>query len=191
MSEIEPYCWLSCDDAYEMPAEIQDLVADIPEQGALRVWTHYAGDSFASTLAHIGPVFSDPEYGTLTLAERKLIATVVSAINGCVTCLVIHGHNFGELIGDHPRARRIGINYRSVPLSPRERAMADYATKLTESPGKSDPVDLEPLRTAGLSDNDIYHLVETISLWNWSNRMTIGLGLRPDDDFMNTVSPAS
>src|SRR5205085_1432331 len=107
----------------------------------------------------------------------------VSAINGCITCLVVHGHNLGELTGNHGRARRITINYRAVALSPRERAMADYAAKLTEVPSRMEAADLEPLREAGLSEKDIYHLCETTALFNFTNRLTSGLGCRPDDEF--------
>jgi AhpD family alkylhydroperoxidase len=74
--------------------------------------------------AYMMPAFVDPSYGLLTIAEREFIAVVVSSTNSCPTCLVFHGHNLGKEIGDHGRARRIGINYRAVELTVEERAIA-------------------------------------------------------------------
>ena len=107
----------------------------------------------------------------------------------CVTCLIIHTHTLGELIGDHGRARRLAINYRTVTLSDRERAIADFVTKLTETPSKSEPDDLEKLRAVGLSEEEIYWVAETACVFNYTNRSTSALGFRPDDDYMEGLSP--
>lgn len=173
-----------------MPAKWREMFDGVPEMNSLRVSTYYGAETFEATGAFVGPVCLDPNYGTLSMTERELVATVVSAFNGCITCAILHTHNLGKLMRDHGKARRIAVNYRAVPLSSRERAMSDYAVKLTETPNRMEAADLDVLRKAGLTDKDIYHLVETVAIFNWSNRMTSGLGFRPDDEFIATISPA-
>ncbi|MCB2051544.1 MAG: peroxidase-related enzyme [Novosphingobium sp.] len=188
-SKSDPYSWLPCDNAYEMPDEWLDLLEDVPEKHSMRVLAFYGKESFGRSSAYVGPIFYDPEYGTLTLKERELVALVVSSMNGCVSCVIPHKYNLGKLLDDHGRAERIAINYRTVQLTERERAMVDHAVKLTESPNTSDPGDLRILRDKGLSDQDIYFLVELIATVNWSNRLTSGLGLRVDDEFSEMIAP--
>ncbi len=74
-----------------------------------------------------------------------------------------HGYILGKYIGDHSRARRIAINYRTVALSAQERAIADFAVKVTEQPGKLEPSDIEKLREVGLSDAKIFYVIENRS----------------------------
>ena len=185
----DPYSWLKGDDDYKLPDEMLATLEGIPEKGSMRVLASLVKDLFENTGPHMGRVLWDPEYSALSLAERKFIGTVVSSINGCVTCLIIHMHVLGELIGDHGRARRLGINYRTVTLSTRERAIADFVTKLTEMPSKSEPADLEKLRDVGLSEEEIYWVTETACIFNYTNRSTSALGFRPDDDYMESLSP--
>ena len=185
----DPYSWLKGDDDYELPDEILAALQGVPEKGSIRVLASLAEELFENTGPHVGRVLWDPEYSALSLAERKFIGAVVSSINGCVTCLIIHTHALGELIGDHGRARRLAINYRTVTLSDRERAIADFVTKLTETPSKSEPDDLEKLRAVGLGEQEIYWVTETACVFNYTNRSTSALGFRPDDDYMERLSP--
>lgn len=187
--EPDPYAWVKGDESYELPAEILEMLQGVPEVGSMTATASLVKEMFENSGPHMGRLMWDPAYTVLTLAERKFIGTVVSAINGCVTCLILHSHALGELIADHGRARRLAINYRSVTLSDRERAIGDFVTKLTETPSKSEPADLEKLRDVGLSDQEIYWVTETASTFNYTNRVTSALGYRPDDEFMESLSP--
>lgn len=184
----EPYGWLAGDDNYKLP---QEWVDNMPaaEVDAVRILASYNEAGFGRSGAFMGPVVFDPSYGLLTLAEREFIAVVVSSTNACPTCLIIHGHKLGELIGDHGRARRIAINYRAVELSAEERAIADYCVKLTEQPGRMEAADVQALRDAGLSDEKIYYVIELIGVYNLSNRWASGYGMRPGDDFLAAIAP--
>ena len=185
----EPYCWLRGDDAYQLPVEWQEMMAAVPEQEAMRIIASFDEASFGRQGMFINPIFTDPDYGALSLVERKFIGTIVSSINHCVTCLLIHGHALGELMGDHGRARRLAINYRTVSLNARELAIADYTTKITAEPGKTGPDDLQRLRDVGLSDAEIFGVVEVAAVFNLTNRFTAGLGMRPDDEFLTRITP--
>ena len=71
---------------------------------------------------------------------------------------------------------RIKRDYTKASLADRERALCDYAKKLTEAPGNMDADDLAPLRAAGLADKDIHDAVQVISYFNYINRVADALG---------------
>jgi uncharacterized peroxidase-related enzyme len=183
----DPYGWLSGKDDYQLPAEWQALMADIPEKHSARILASIDEEAFARYAMYVTPVFSDPKHGLLSLAERELIGVVVSSLNACVTCSIIHGYKLGQYIGDHGRARRIAINYRTVALSAQERAIADFAVKITERPGKLEPADLQKLRDVGLSDAKIFYVIELAAMFNFTNRIMSAYGMRPDDEFMREI----
>ena len=185
----DAYGWLAGDDSYQLPAEWLALLADIPEKHSARILASIDADSFARYAMYVTPVMSDPGHGLLSLAERELIGVVVSSINACVTCSIIHVHKLGQYIGDHDRARRIGINYRTVRLAAPERAMADFAAKLTEAPSRLEAADLQKLRDAGLSDAKIFYVIEIAAMYNFTNRIMSAYGMRPDDEFMARIAP--
>lgn len=72
-------------------------------------------------------------------------------------------------------------DYRQAPLSSRERALLDYSDKLTRSPAAMQESDLEPLRSAGLLDEDILDANLTVAYFAYVNRIADGLGVRLDD----------
>jgi uncharacterized peroxidase-related enzyme len=185
----DPYGWLSGNDDYQLPAEWQALMADIPEKHSARILASIDEETFARYAMYVTPVMSDPRHGLLSLAERELIGVVVSSINGCVTCSIIHGYKLGQYIGDHSRARRIAINCRTVALSASERAIADFAVKITEAPGKLEPADIQKLRDVGLSDAKIFYVIELTAMYNFTNRIMSAYGMRPDDEFMAGIVP--
>ena len=187
--DADAYGWLAGDDSYTLPPEC--LESPVPELHSARILASYDEAGFNRGGAFMQPIFYDPEYGCLTMAERRFIGVVVSCVNFCPTCLIIHTHKLGEAIGDHGRAKRIAINYRAVGLSVEERAIADYSVKLTEQPGPMEPADVQALRDAGISDAKIYNIVELVCVYNLTNRMTAGYGMRPDDEFMATIAPKS
>lgn len=185
----DPYGWLCGNDNYQFPAEWRQLMANSPEKHSARILASIDQESFARYVTFVNPVFDDPEHGLLSLAERELIGVVVSSRNACVTCLIIHEYKLGKYIGDHSRARRIAINYRTVALSAQERAIADFAVKITEQPGNLEPADLQQLREVGLSDAKIFYVIETAAMYNLSNRIMSAYGMRPDDEFMAEIAP--
>ena len=189
LTSNEAYAWLPGDNTYQLPTEWLELLAASPEKHSARILASIDEGSFARVATWTNSVFFDPAHGLLPLAERELIGVVVSSVNACVTCLIIHGYNLGQCIGDHGRARRIAINYRSVPLSSREWAIADFAVKITEQPGRLEPNDLQKLRDVGLSDAEIFYVVEVAATFNFTNRFTSAFGIRPDDEFMAEIAP--
>ncbi len=123
----------------------------------------------------------------LPLAERELIAVVVSATNGCGLCEIHHTNALGDALGDPVQARRIALDFHLAELSRRERALAEFASKVTRAPKEVDAGDFDALHAAGLDDADILEALETSAWFNHTNRIFISLGVRPDDHYFATA----
>jgi len=87
----------------------------------------------------------------LSKLEREMIAVVVSSANRCFYCLTAHGAAVRELSGDPELGELMVMNYRAARLSPRHRAMLDFAWKITVEPHMVDETDREALSAAGFS----------------------------------------
>lgn len=114
--------------------------------------------------------------------DRELIAVVVSAQNRCAPCLFVHSALLRELTGDAVLIARLEINDRHVDLSPRHRALADYARKITVAPHEIVPADIDALRAAGLTEREIFDAAAVAAYFNFSNRINNALGIEPDTE---------
>lgn len=119
----------------------------------------------------------------LSKLEREMIAVVVSSVNRCYYCMVAHGAAVRELSGDPELGEMLIMNYRVAPLSPRERAMLDFAVKITEASYRIEEPDREALRTVGFSDRDIWDIAAVAAFFNMSNRMASAIALMPNRDY--------
>jgi uncharacterized peroxidase-related enzyme len=119
----------------------------------------------------------------LTKAQREMIAVVVSAHNRCHYCLVSHCAVLRKLTGDPTLVEQLATNYRYATVEPRERAMLDYAVKLTGESSACTRDDLEALRDVGWSDEDILDIAEVAAMFNYTNRLASGLGWQPNPEY--------
>jgi uncharacterized peroxidase-related enzyme len=119
----------------------------------------------------------------LTKAEREMIAVAVSAQNHCFYCLVAHGAVLRVRSKDEVQADTIAANYRAADLTPRQRAMLDFAVKITNDSDTCGDADIAGLRAHGFSDEDIMDIAQTAALFNYSNRVASALELRPNREF--------
>lgn len=89
-----------------------------------------------------------------------------------------------RILSKKPRlADQISANYRHADLSPRERAMLDFAVKVTSSSAAIEPADLEAMRAHGFTDSDIWDIGAVAAFFNLSNRMANLAGMRPNREF--------
>jgi len=119
----------------------------------------------------------------LSKLEREMVAVVVSSANRCYYCLVAHGQAVRRLSGDPELGEMMVMNYRVAKLEPRQRAMLDFAWKLTTTPYLVDDADREALRAVGLSNEDIFDLAETVAFFNLSNRMASATDMMPNREY--------
>jgi uncharacterized peroxidase-related enzyme len=116
----------------------------------------------------------------LSKLEREMIAVAVSSQNKCYYCLVAHGAAVRQLSGDAALGELMAMNYRAARLSRRERAMLDFAVKVTVESWKIEEDDREELRRAGFTDRDIWDIAAVASFFNMSNRMASATDMRPN-----------
>ena len=120
----------------------------------------------------------------LSKLERELIAVAVSSVNQCYYCLTAHGAAVRQLSGQPALGEQMVMNYRaSDQLSPKQRAMLDFADKLTRTPHAMTEADRQQLRDAGYMDRDIWDIASVASFFNMSNRMAAAVDMRPNDEY--------
>jgi uncharacterized peroxidase-related enzyme len=116
----------------------------------------------------------------LSKLEREMIAVAVSSHNRCYYCLVAHGAAVRQLSGDPALGELMVMNYRAARLSPRHRAMLDFAVKLTAEPWKVEDDDRAGLCEVGFSDRDIWDISAVAAFFNMTNRVASATDMRPN-----------
>lgn len=119
----------------------------------------------------------------LTPLEREMIAVVVSSINRCWYCQVAHGAAVRALSGDPALGEAMVMNYRAAELPPRQRAMLDFAAKLTSHSAEMDEADRATLRDHGFSERDIWDIASVAAFFNMTNRVASASDMRPNTDY--------
>jgi uncharacterized peroxidase-related enzyme len=116
----------------------------------------------------------------LSKLEREMIAVAVSSYNRCYYCLVAHGAAVRALSGDPAVGELMVMNYRAAPLSKRQRAMLDFAVKLTAEPWTVEEKDRDALRRTGFSERDIWDIAAVAGFFNMTNRVASATDMRPN-----------
>ena len=120
----------------------------------------------------------------LTKAQREMIAVVVSVANHCHYCIVSHTAALRKLTKDPDLVDRLATGYKYADLDPRDRAMLDFAVKLTEASDRCTDGDVQALRDAGWKDEEIMDIAQVAAMFNFTNRLASGLGWLPNDEFV-------
>jgi len=169
----------------DLPEKIQSLFGKAKERlgfipQVFRVYAHRP-ERFSAWFAHFSQVMEPTEH--LTAADREMIAVVVSSANRCTYCVVSHGHDLRQALDDVVMADRIMVNWRSAGLNARDSAICDFAERLACDPATVGPQDLSQLADAGLPDEAIWDVVELVSMYSFTNRMSSALGMMPNREY--------
>ena len=121
--------------------------------------------------------------GSLSKGEREMIIVATSAANQCLYCVVAHGailrvYEKAPLLAD-----QIAVNHRKAPITPRQRAMLDFAMKVTTASHAIDEADFAALRAHGFDDEDAWDIGAIAAFFGLSNRMANLAAMRPNDEF--------
>ena len=119
----------------------------------------------------------------LNAAEREMIAVAVSMANGCLYCLVAHGAALREALGDPIRADRITLDYRRAGLDAKMEAVLDFAVKLTKQMVECSAADLVHLQSFGLTQEEVWDVIEIAAMYNFTNRMAAATGMIPNREY--------
>ena len=119
----------------------------------------------------------------LTKGEREMIVTTTSAANHCLYCVVAHGailriYEKKPLVAD-----QVATNYRKADISPRQRAMLDFAMKVCLNSHEIEDADFAPLHEQGFSDEDIWDIASITAFFGLSNRIASFSNMLPNTEF--------
>jgi uncharacterized peroxidase-related enzyme len=121
--------------------------------------------------------------GGLSKAEREMIVVATSGANGCQYCVVAHGAILRIRAKNPLIADQVAVNYRKADLSPRERAMLDFAMKVALDSGSIVDADYEELRTQGFAADEAWDIAAIAAFFAMSNRLANASSMRPNDEF--------
>jgi uncharacterized peroxidase-related enzyme len=119
----------------------------------------------------------------LSKGDKEMIIVATSGANQCLYCVVAHGallriYEKAPLVAD-----QVATNYRKADITPRQKAMLDFAMKVCENSAAVDEADFAALRAHGFSDEDAWDIAGITALFGLSNRMASMMSLRPNDEF--------
>ncbi len=123
------------------------------------------------------------EGGSLTKGEREMIVTATSAANQCLYCVVAHGAILRIYEKKPMVADQVAVNYRKADITPRQRAMLDFAMKVSQRSHEIEDRDFELLHAHGFDDEDIWDIAAITAFFDLSNRMASFSGMQPNPEF--------
>jgi uncharacterized peroxidase-related enzyme len=121
--------------------------------------------------------------GGLTKAEREMIVVATSSANQCQYCVIAHGAILRIRAKNPLLADQIAANYRKADITPRQRAMLDFAMKVSQEAQLVSEADFAALSEHGFSEDDIWDIAAISAFFALSNRMANVTAMRPNDEF--------
>lgn len=186
----ENISWFPVPDEDELPDNLRGLMMKARQKlgfvpNVFRVMS-YRPERLSAWFAHYKQLHEPTE--SLSAAEREMIAVAVSMANGCLYCLVSHGAALREAmvreaLGDPVQGDRITLDYQRARVSPKMRAVLDYAVKLTVEPRECSPHDIEHLKSFGLTTEEVWDVIEIAAMYNFTNRMAHATGMMPNPEY--------
>jgi len=121
--------------------------------------------------------------GGLSKAEREMIVVATSNANQCQYCVVAHGAILRIRAKNPLLAEQVAINHRKADITPRQKAMLDFAMTVSQTPGRTGEADFAALHAHGFTDEDIWDIGAIAAFFGLSNRMANLADMRPNDEF--------
>ncbi|WP_194727017.1 peroxidase-related enzyme [Noviherbaspirillum malthae] len=121
--------------------------------------------------------------GSLTKADREMIVTTTSAKNNCLYCVVAHGALLRIYAKQPLVADQVAVNHLKADITPRQKAMLDFAVKVCLDSQSVGDEDYAALRGHGFDDEDIWDIAAITAFFGLSNRLANVIGMRPNEEF--------
>ncbi|WP_372057006.1 peroxidase-related enzyme [Tistrella mobilis] len=169
----------------EMPEDIRDRLLKVQEKSGFipNVFVVLARrpDEFRAFFAYHDALMDKP--GNLTKAEREMIVVATSNANQCQYCVVAHGAILRIRAKNPLIADQVAINYRKADITERQRAMLDFAMKVSFEAYAVEEEDFVTLAAHGFTEEDAWDIAGIASFFGLSNRMANVTRMRPNDEF--------
>jgi 4-carboxymuconolactone decarboxylase len=169
----------------DMPTDIRERIEAVQEKSGFipnvfLVLAHRP-EEFRAFFAYHDALMDKP--GNLTKAEREMIVVATSNVNQCQYCVVAHGAILRIRAKDPLIADQVAINYRKADITDRQKAMLDFAMKVSQSAQLVGDADLETLKTHGFNEEDAWDIAAIAAFFGLSNRLANVTSMRPNREF--------
>jgi uncharacterized peroxidase-related enzyme len=170
----------------DLPADIRERIEQVQEKAGFvpnvfLALAHRPAEFRAFMAYHDALLVKDT--GSLTKGEREMIIVATSGANNCLYCVVAHGAILRVYEKKPLVADQVAINHRKADITPRQKAMLDFAPKVTRASHEIGETDFDALRIHGFDDEDIWDIAGISAFFGLSNRMANLMSLRPNDEF--------
>lgn len=169
----------------DMPDDIRTRLTAVQEKNGFipnvfLVLAHRP-DEFRAFLAYHDALMDKP--GNLTKAEREMIVVATSSINQCQYCVIAHGAILRIRAKDPLIADQVAANYRKADITPRQKAMLDFAVKVSAAAYNVGEDDFATLAEHGFDQEDMWDMAAISSFFGMSNRLANVTNMRPNPEF--------
>jgi uncharacterized peroxidase-related enzyme len=169
----------------DLPADVRERILAVQEKSGFvpNVFLALAHrpDEFRAFFAYHDALME--KQGGLSKAEREMIVVATSGANDCQYCVVAHGAILRIRAKNPLVADQVAVNYRKADITPRQRAMLDFAMKVALDSGAIGETDFEALRAQGFSQDDGWDIVAIAAFFAMSNRLANASSMRPNEEF--------
>jgi uncharacterized peroxidase-related enzyme len=169
----------------DMPADIRERIQAVQEKSGFipNVFLVLARrpEEFRAFFAYHDALMDKP--GNLSKAEREMIVVATSNVNQCQYCVVAHGAILRIRAKDPLIADQVAINYRKADITTRQKAMLDFAMKVSQSAHLVGDDDIETLKAHGFDDEDVWDIAAIAAFFALSNRLANVTNMRPNREF--------
>jgi len=169
----------------ELPDDIREKILAVQEKAGfvpnVFLTLAHRPDEFRAFFAYHDALM-EKDAG-LTKAEREMIVVATSGANNCLYCVVAHGAIL-RIRAKNPRvADQLATNYRKAEITPRQRAMLDFAMKISLESGAVGDADIAALKAHGFDDEAVWDIGAITAFFAMSNRLANLTSMRPNDEF--------
>ncbi|UEP36933.1 peroxidase-related enzyme [Burkholderia ambifaria] len=169
----------------DLPDDIRARIAAVQEKSGfipnVFLTLAHRPDEFRAFMAYHDALMDKP--GNLTKAEREMIVVATSAVNQCQYCVIAHGAILRIRAKDPLIADQVATNYRKADITVRQKAMLDFAMKVSQSAHLVGEADFDTLKSHGLTEEDVWDIAAISAFFGMSNRIANVTNMRPNAEF--------
>ncbi|HHX4056400.1 MAG: peroxidase-related enzyme [Burkholderia contaminans] len=169
----------------DLPEDIRERITAVQEKSGfipnVFLTLAHRPDEFRAFMAYHDALMDKP--GNLSKAEREMIVVATSAVNQCQYCVIAHGAILRIRAKDPLIADQVATNYRKADLTARQKAMLDFAMKVSQTAHLVGETDFDTLESHGFIEEDVWDIMAISAFFGMSNRIANVTNMRPNAEF--------
>lgn len=169
----------------DLPEDIRERIAAVQEKSGfipnVFLTLAHRPDEFRAFMAYHDALMDKP--GNLSKAEREMIVVATSSVNQCQYCVIAHGAILRIRAKDPLIADQVATNYRKADITARQKAMLDFAMKVSQAAHLVGEADFDMLKSHGFVEEDVWDIMAISAFFGMSNRIANVTNMRPNAEF--------